>query len=294
MNAHPWGDIALREDVQRPAVLWKQESAGILLRTGSLCMLDGEGAMGKTSLALQLALAAASTPEGQLSIRVAGMQVEGSPALFVAFEDSPDELHDRVQALLELGNTAREATERINKHLHFLDLRYQPLYAAPERGKVQPTILPAFGELEKAIANTGARLVVLDSAFTAYAGSPASAGAVGQYLAALGQLAETHRCGILALVNATPSMARQRDPFATNFVLNSCRTILILTLSSKSNHLPLSHAHRALLIAKASQAPSRSSIRLRPMVDTGGSGAVVGFQPVERGLWLSGAGALSA
>ena len=298
MNAvHTWGDIARRDDVEHPAVLWMQQSAGILLRAGSLCVLDGDGAMGKTSLALQLALTAAGTPDGKLSDPVAGMQVAGSPALFVAFEDPPEELYDRVQALLDINKTASATAKRIDQHLHFLDLRYQPLYAAPDNKKVKPNALPAFNDLEKAIADTGARLVVLDSAFTAYAGSPASVGAVNQYLTALGQLAEKHHCGLLALVNATPSVARHRDLFATNFVLNPCRTILILTpcTTPSRSHLALQHEDRALLIAKASQAPSRMSIRLRTIVDTGESGAVVGFRPIldDADAWHIGSRALS-
>ena len=281
-----WKDVRIEKDRRPSPILQPAGLPGSFLRRKGLCILDGDNSTGKTSLALQLAIHAAATPDGETSAPVAGMEVFGGSALFATFDDPLYDLHERTQGLIETTNIPEDVQQHIGQRLSFLNMRAEKLalFAAPAKGEFSPQPQDGMQLLTEMVKKTEAHLVIIDSLFSAYAGAPASAGAVSKYLAALSEFAEHNDCGVLGVVNATASIARQKDPFAINFVLNLSRTVLLLN----TNFTTRAGAYQQnLRIAKSSQSPSHMTVPLTPIRDTVETQGIVGFE--ADGSWHSNA-----
>ncbi len=191
-------------------VLWRDDDSTRwpqpVLSVGELCLLSGEGGLGKSYVTLALAHAAA-TADGD-SGSACGLRVRPGPAVLVSYEDSPVRIADRL----------RWMAGGIPAGLHLWD-DPSPLWAAdPEsRGESKPGA--AWDRLWQEVRASSPSLVVVDPASAALADLDTSqTGPVRQFLRALSGEAAAARCGVLVVTHSTKAARnaarRGEDPGA--------------------------------------------------------------------------------
>ena len=153
----------------------------------AVTLLSGEGAIGKSIIALQLSTAIV------LGRDWLGALPEPGATLVVCCEDDSDELWrrlDRIRA--HYGASYGEL-----KDLHLLTLAgLETIMAAPDRGGlIQPTTL--FRRLIEAACDLHPRLIVLDNAADIFAGNENDRAHVRQFISLLHRLPLAANCGLL-------------------------------------------------------------------------------------------------
>ena len=98
--------LALVKEPLPEAVLWREgenKKDGAILSAGDVCILSGAGGVGKSTLALQLAISAAGAEYE--SAHVCGLSVRKGPVLYASYEDVPAVMFHRGQRICgELEN----------------------------------------------------------------------------------------------------------------------------------------------------------------------------------------------
>lgn len=166
-----------------------------LIPIGTVTMLSGDGGVGKSLLALQLAAAVA------LNGRWVGQAVAGGRAMFISAEDDRDELHRRISDLTRAyGVGFRDLGRLTLRSLAGEDA----LLAAPTPDKVLcPTAL--HDELDRQIAVDKPSLVILDTLADLFPGNENDRAQARQFIGLLRGLAIRHECAVLLL--AHPSLS---------------------------------------------------------------------------------------
>ena len=244
---------------------------GAVLSAGTVCLLAGAGGTAKTALALHLAVETAATPDGTDREACGGaLVVRGASALFATWEDAPPVLRMRGTALIEhLGDGYVAAGRR----LHVLDLSGRPLYGPAERYGARPIPLAGWRDLWAAVGETGARLVVIDPALTAYVGESNAAGPVREFLGALNTKATANGAGVLLVAHSRKD-ARRPDASVydaghvggSTHWTDGARAALTLTRAE---------GRYRLAVAKANYGPAFRCCDVAPIVPDGHP--VVGF-----------------
>jgi AAA domain len=153
----------------------------------NVTLFSGEGAIGKSIVSLQLAVAHA------LGKDWLGAMPEPGPALVVACEDDADELHRRLSLILnQYGATFEDL-----KDLHPLSLAGQDaLLATPDRsGLMKPTRL--FDQLSVAACKIHPKSIILDNSADVFGGNENDRAQVRQFVGILRGLAITADAGVL-------------------------------------------------------------------------------------------------
>jgi RecA-family ATPase len=153
----------------------------------NVTLFSGEGAIGKSIVSLQLAVAHV------LGRYWLGTMPEVGPVLAVACEDDGNELHRRLSLILEhYGATFAELTD-----LHLLSLAGQDaLLATPDsRGLIKPTKL--FEQLRGATCDIRPKLVILDNSADVFGGNENDRAQVRQFIGFLRGLAISADAGVL-------------------------------------------------------------------------------------------------
>jgi RecA-family ATPase len=144
-------------------------------------LLSGEGAAGKTLLALQLGVAHA------LGRDWIGTLPEKRPFLFLGAEDEPDELHRRLHDIL---NSYGATFSDIKDSVHILSYAGEDAVLAhtdKRTGLVMPT--PLFERLMKAATEIKPVMICLDTSADVFAGDEISRFEVRQFVGLLRKLA---------------------------------------------------------------------------------------------------------
>ena len=160
-----------------------------LVPKGTVTLFSGDGGVGKSLLALQMAVAAA------VGKPWLGRHVEGSGALFLSAEDDQDELHRRLRdvALAE-GIEFAEMDRLTVRSLAGEDA----LLCHPDRsGVLRPSDL--FDELDQRIGEDKPALVVLDTLADLNPASENDRALVRQFVGLLRGLAIRHQTAVLLL-----------------------------------------------------------------------------------------------
>lgn len=166
-----------------------------LVPIGTVTMLSGDGGVGKSLLALQLAVAVAT------GRRWVGQPTSAGRSLFISAEDDRDEIHRR------LCDVARGAGVDL-ADLHRLTVRSlageDALLAGltPEK-LLHPSAL--HDELDRRIAQDRPALVVLDTLADLFPGNENDRAQARQFIGILRGLAIRHDCAVLLL--AHPSLS---------------------------------------------------------------------------------------
>ena len=188
---------------------------GAVLSVGTVGLLAGAGGAAKTTLALQVALAAAATPDGADREACGGaLIVAGGPVVVATYEDAPPVIRDRVLRMVEHGANLSDELDHGLDHLHLLDLSGWPLYGPPAGFgySAPPTAADGWAPLWAAVEATGARLVVIDPALAAFTGESNAAGPVRSFIGALAGEAAKRRAAVLLIAHSSKAARRSGRP----------------------------------------------------------------------------------
>ena len=213
--AMPGPDFVALRDVRgdlAPPLLRLAGSNSAILTAGEVVVLSGAGGRGKSTLALQWALAAA-VPMGEVSppfVESAGFEIRRGPVVVASYEDDPPVVRQRAARLCGA----------IPEALTLVAMRGWPLYGPPPDTpfyNARPEPLPAWApfwcqvaariEAGRKIVGTksGPGIVVLDPAADAFAGEDSRVTAVRAFLHAVRR--EAARIGVGVLIVTHPSKA---------------------------------------------------------------------------------------
>jgi RecA-family ATPase len=153
----------------------------------NVTLFSGEGAIGKSIVSLQLAIATV------LAKGWIGSLPSPGPALLVCCEDDADELHRRLSQILNHYGAAFTDLQ----DLHLISLAGQDaLLATPDKsGLIKPTKL--FELLNTAATDIRPRLIVLDNSADVFGGSENDRTQVRQFIGILRGLAISAGAGVL-------------------------------------------------------------------------------------------------
>ncbi len=280
----------------RPArLLSLADHGGALLSVGGVAVLAGEGGVAKTPLALSVALgmAAQRLPFGDLH---GGLFAGASgPALLASYEDWPAVTADRLRKLAAAWTadaatdlTADAATAALAR-VHVLEMSGRPLFGPAARGDgeagfytARPEPLAGWADLWNEVARTGARLVVVDPALSAFVGQSNDAAPVREFLTALAVEAAKHGAGVLLIAHsnkaARSDRATEYDPFDPGHVggsghwTDTARGAMSLTYDRRKAAAP---GARILAVPKANYGPARRWCKV--VSHPAPSGEIVGF-----------------
>ncbi|WP_158553239.1 bifunctional DNA primase/polymerase [Mesorhizobium denitrificans] len=170
-----------------------------LIPVKAVTQLSGDGAVGKSLLALQTAIAVATDTEWL------SKKVKGGSAIYLSAEDDLDEIRRRIAKICEGENIDPNDL----KDLHILPLVGKDALLATVRkdGVVKATEL--FGELARKVAELQAKLVVIDNLSNVFAGNENDRSQATQFISLLDGIALQSRCAVLLL--AHPSVSGMND-----------------------------------------------------------------------------------
>ena len=259
---------------------------GAVLSVGTVGLLAGAGGAAKTTVALQLALTAAATPDGASGEACDGaLIVAGGPVVFATYEDAPPVIRDRAMRMVEHDKRLADGLD----HLHLLDLSGWPLYGPPAGFgySAPPTAADGWDHLWAAVEATGARLVIVDPALAAFTGESNAAGPVRSFIGALAGAAAKHRAAVLLIAHSSKAAraddAKVYDPGqigGSSHWTDGARGAMSL---SRTDDPPDRHR---LAVVKANYGPSLVSIDLAAARTAGG--AVVGLFAAAGATWQHG------
>ena len=183
---------------------------------GNVTMLNGDGAAGKTTIALQLG---AATPRGTDWL---GSVIDApGPALFMTAEEDCDEIHRRLGAIVE------------HQGIGFGDLTGLRLLCLPDADAVLGTpdrngvirSTPLFESLAAAAAGIRPVLIVIEAAADVFAGNENDRAQVRQFIALLRRLALGTGAAVLLIAHPSlTGMSVVRD-FETGGGVNQERSL---------------------------------------------------------------------
>ena len=264
------------------------DHGGALLSVGGVLVLAGEGGVAKTPLALSVALGVAAQRLlfGDLSGGLfAGA---GGPVLIASYEDWPTVTADRLRKLAATWQDAA-AADRALPRVHILEMSGRPLFGPAPRGdgdagfyNARPEPLAGWADLWNEAKRTGARLIVVDPALSAFVGQSNDAAPVREFLTALAGEAAQHGAGVLLIAHsnktARSGSKAEYDPFDPGHVggsghwTDTARGAMSLTYDRRDGAAP---GARILAVSKANYGPARRWCKV--VSHTAPSGEIVGF-----------------
>jgi RecA-family ATPase len=157
----------------------------------NVTLLSGEGGVGKSVISLHLAVATVLGRDWLNALPTQG------PALVLCCEDDADELHRRLDRIVEHYTVTFGATYRDLNELHLLSLAgLDAVLAAPDRrGLVRPTKL--FERIREAACDIRPKLIVLDNSADVFAGNENDRAQVRQFATLLRDMAISANAGLL-------------------------------------------------------------------------------------------------
>lgn len=273
---------------------------GAVLSIGEICLLAGQGGVGKSALAGEIALAVADpglpdhheprSAGGLLDIHDNGL------VLWLAYEETPGEIGARLTALaeaLEMPSTC--------DNVRILDMRGWPLYGPGERHgaaglySARPERLEGWQIMADAAAELAPRLIIIDPVLSAYVGEGNAVAPVREFLTALSGLASDCGAGVLALAHSTKAARGRKkakpDPFDPGQIAGSTawhdgvRGAMVLDYEYDDDDVPAESGHRRLAISKANMGPARILRTAVPRRKGNGSRWIIGFQNKSGDSW---------
>lgn len=227
------GIMAGQGDPKPEPLLWGAGVRGGVLCRSEVAVLSGAGGRGKSTLALQWALAGAlAEAGGQRHGDSGGLGVRAGKAAILSYEDSAWRLANRASKALALaslaelaqhlprGNTAADAA---NVGVTLAELRGWPLFGVAESSHAltRPQRLDAWAHAWGQIAQHKADIVIIDPAMSAYVADPNAVPFVRLFMDALYEAAQEHGCGVLLIAHSTKAARRTKDADATGNVAGS-------------------------------------------------------------------------
>ena len=188
----PFIDVRAWEGIAAPPREWAVQDR---IPARCVTLLSGEGSVGKTLLAEQLAVATTVVKDWL------GVVPKPGPAMIVCCEDDADEMHRRFQRIAEYyGSSFSDLAD-----LHPLSLvGRNATFAAPNRaGIIEPT--PLFGQVLRAAKSIKPSILILDNSADIFAGNENDRSQVRRFITLLTEIALEADCAVL--LTSHPSLA---------------------------------------------------------------------------------------
>lgn len=256
---------------------------GMVLAEGYVCVLAAEGGIGKSSLVGTVALETAMDLGGGVSGIFSGA---GGRVLLLTYEDAAAVARWRLEELAEDVDrlTGDGAACHALSSVFVMDMESWPLYGPSDFASYasRPGPLRGWEVFWSEVERIQPKLVIIDPVLKAYVGESGGVSPVREFLGAM-----RHRlrvvcregAGLLVTAHSTKAARGSRgskgaDPYDPGQVSGSAawvdepRGVLTMTWGENGT--------RNLSVVKANLGPSRITLRLRPVADSGGM--VVGFR----------------
>jgi RecA-family ATPase len=220
----------------------------------TVTLLFGDGGAGKTTLALQLAVARALARDWITTMPTPGR------TLILSAEDDDREMHRRVDAI----RTHYGASFAELKDMRLVDLvgENAVLGELARNGIISATKL--FDAVVAEIAQFQPELVIIDALADAFAGDENNRTQARQFIARLKRPARDHGCAFLVLAHPSLSgLATGRGTSGSTGWSNSVRSRLYFTPAQASDGSEPDPELRILSVAKANYGPTGTTITLR-------------------------------
>jgi RecA-family ATPase len=237
-----------------PQRLWHVHG---LIPRANVTLLGGDGGLGKSLLAKQLAASTA------LAVPWLGLSVGAGNCLFVSAEDDRDEIHRRLHDITTHLGANFEELDR----LHLATLAGEDAVLAVPDGKtglVRPTAL--FGALEHTMKELSPdlRLVVLDTLADLFGGEENQRTHARQFISMLRGLAIRFDCAVLLLAHPSLSgMASGSGTSGSTSWSNSVRSRLYLERIKDDDGREADPDARVLRVMKANYGRTGDEHKLR-------------------------------
>lgn len=225
------------------------------LPAGEVCLLQGDGAAGKTTIALQLLVATVRGTDWLGAV----VERQG-PALFLSAEEGQDEIHRRLDRIARHhGITLADLPDLYVRGIPGEDA---VLGLAGKDGIVRPT--PLFGRLKATAVEVKPALIALETAADLFAGNENDRSAVRQFIGLLKRLAIDSRATVLLLAHPSLSgMASGSGTSGSTGWNNSVRARLYFSgIKAKGEDEPELDL-RQLRVMKSNYGPSGETMNLR-------------------------------
>lgn len=219
-----------------------------LIPMRQVTILSGDGGVGKSLLALQIAAA------GAMSIDTLDLEPWAGEVLYLGAEDEADEFHRRLTDIAK-------AHERNLSDLFMFRLLpladVDALLSVPDKaGTMQPT--PLWNQTVAFAKDYEPRLIVLDTAADLYGGDEIKRAQVRQFIAMLRKLAIEIDCAVLLLAHpSVQGMQSGTGSSGSTAWNNSVRSRLYFTADSEDPD------RRVLTTKKANYGKAGANIKLR-------------------------------
>ena len=287
LHAPPVARAVSDIDDPRPAtILSALKKGGAVLTAGEICVLSGEGGIGKSALAGEIALAVASGANEVKGLFDIGMAYQGKPVLWLTYEEAPGELAARLKERTKpvFLNDDHEAMSTAAERIHVLDMRGGwPLFGPVDGFSSRPDKLTGWPPMQSALNQLeGLALIVVDPVLAAYVGEQNDAAPVREFLGALATLAREHKAGVLALAHSRKSARDRHSTGTTDHHYDpgqvsgstawhdGVRGVLTFAFDKESNE-------RVLAVAKANMGPAYIKCEAAPIRKTD-RGWIIGFK----------------
>lgn len=186
-------------------ILWLAEAGPTapLLSAGEVALLASPGGLGKSTITLGIAAAAAGA--GQ-EAKVFGLGVRPGPVTLASYEDSPARLAHRMRWYAPREPLPPAEPDEIRAAMAWENVHPIPrlgaLWQADEDGGSRPG--PEWPRFWRTVGKTGAKLAVIDPASVALADvSTSETGPVRAFLGEVAAEAEENGCGVLIVAHDT-------------------------------------------------------------------------------------------
>ncbi len=218
----------------------------------TVTLLSGDGGLGKSLLAIQLAVASC------LNAETIGIRPEHCRVVYVGAEDEVDEFHRRMHSVL--GAFGKSFDDLEGRFVLLPLAESDATLSAPDKaGRMVPT--PLMGYLIEKIVAFEPGLVVLDTSADLFGGDEIKRAQVRQFVADLRKIAIRVNCAILLLSH--PSVAGMQSGSGTSGSTawnNSVRSRLYLTAATGDGADPDA---RVLTTMKANYGPKGDAISMQ-------------------------------
>lgn len=224
-----------------------------LIPARAVTMLAGDGGVGKSLLALQLAVASVTGAQWL------GMNAQRGPILYLSAEDEEDEIHRRLDRII----TAQGCPYCDLKGLTFATLAGKDaILAAPNaKGVFEPTAL--FAKVRAQLAEVRPCLLVIDNLADVFGGDEIKKVQVRQFINMLSGLAIEFNMTVLLLSHPSQSGITSGSGTSGNVAWNnSVRSRLYLTASDNKENKDIVDI-RELTVMKANYAAKGGKLMLR-------------------------------
>jgi RecA-family ATPase len=242
----------------------------IALNAGRLAIMLGNGGMGKSTIAHQIAMHVATNTS------LWGMEVRGGPVLGIFCEDERDELERKTRSIATAEGIDLELLDSL-----FLLSRDgdDNALCSFDRGLIMPT--PFYRSLDATVALIKPRLTILDTAADMFAGDFMSTPQVRQFLkVVLGGLCARHGTAVLLLAHPSANAMANGDGAGFSVAWNNSVRSRLYLRRPKSDDADAIADRRILETRKSNYGPTGGTV---PLIYCNGR-FVLDPSPIEEGV----------